>query len=404
MRVPVTAMYVSASSGIAREESEYAPRTVLSYLANGRGGEVLRTMLTAVSEDSDDGKWEELCRTIHSFFGYELLRPSASTTIYAGYRHDSNGQSYDLSNAASGFLQLLMVQAALLYENSSTLLIDEPDAHLHALLKDKMYRHLREQAKLKNRQMIIATHSTRIINAAGREAEKILRFVWKDKVGVISQREVEKIMDLEYEHILHAELRGAVLYIEGSTDLAILREWARVLEHRAQSFLDTPFYVTTGQESDRLNFSKKHFGSLRYAVPNLRGIEIRDGNNKSEGEKSGQKKNMPKNLFLEFWKCYEIENYLVHPQSLKRFLTIEHAVQNADDHIGMYVRGINYTEAFESMSKEKEKGSDIIGNIMHCAGVKIDKSQYYVIARQMREDEIHPNIKEILDKIAEYLS
>lgn len=401
MRVPVTAMYVSASSGIAREESEYAPRTVLSYLANGRGGEVLRTMLTAVSEDSDDGKWEELCRTIYSFFGYELLRPSVSTTIYARYRHDSDGQSYDLSNAASGVLQLLMVQAALLYEDSSILLIDEPDAHLHASLKDKMYRHLREHAELNNRQTIIATHSTRMINAVAHEDERNLLFVWRDKIAPISRRKASDIMVLEHEYVLHAEMEKAVLYLEGRTDLDILREWARVLEHRAQKILDAPFYVETGQKKGGQKFSKDHFESLRYMVWTLRGLEIRDGNSRTEEEKSLQIERAPEGLVLIFWRRYEIENYLVHPLALKRFLMTRHGVQNADEHIRMYVSGIYYQEPFVFVPGEG-KGSDIIDNIMRHAGVKINKSQYYMIAAQMEKSEIHPDIEEALDRIADH--
>ena len=39
---------------------------------------------------------------------------------------------------ASGFLQVLFVYAALLYKKSAIFLIDEPDTHLHILLRGKM--------------------------------------------------------------------------------------------------------------------------------------------------------------------------------------------------------------------------------------------------------------------------
>jgi len=46
-------------------------------------------------------------------------------------------------------------------------LLDEPDAHLHIILQDRMDSELRSAAQTSQFQLIIATHSEVVINAAG---------------------------------------------------------------------------------------------------------------------------------------------------------------------------------------------------------------------------------------------
>ena len=45
------------------------------------------------------------------------------------------------------------------------MLLDEPDAHLHILLQDRIFAMLKKFAKESISQLIMATHSERIINA-----------------------------------------------------------------------------------------------------------------------------------------------------------------------------------------------------------------------------------------------
>lgn len=155
-------IYISPLSGVDIKESPFDPVVIPARLARAQAGSVLRNLLFVVSQDAQ--KWQKLQEVVKSFFGYELLIPSAGAEIYARYRHSEQGQTYDLSSAASGFLQVLLVYSALLARESSVLLIDEPDAHLHILLQDKIYRDLRDFARQSGSQLIIATHSERLIN------------------------------------------------------------------------------------------------------------------------------------------------------------------------------------------------------------------------------------------------
>ena len=111
------------------------PALLQQRLAQAKAGSVLRNLLVAVSKDSE--KWELLQKAIHSFFGYQLDLPSVGAKILVRYRHSKQDQSYDLTSAASGFLQILMIYAVLLEKDAQVVLIDKPDAHLHPVIAGK---------------------------------------------------------------------------------------------------------------------------------------------------------------------------------------------------------------------------------------------------------------------------
>ena len=84
------------------------------------------------------------------------------------------------------------------------------------------------------------------------------------------KKSLSEIRSADY---LLAEQCGAVLYVEGYTDIDILREWAKVLQHPAVHFLTSPFVVYVGNVAAQ---ARAHFNGLRTAVPNLRGLLLID--------------------------------------------------------------------------------------------------------------------------------
>ncbi len=73
-------------------------------------------------------------------------------------------------------------------------------------------------------------------------------------------------------HNLQSEQTGWVLYLEGSTDLEILRGFAERLGHPAGEVLQRPFvkYVQQPQKA------RDHFYGLQEAKPDLRGMLLLD--------------------------------------------------------------------------------------------------------------------------------
>ena len=388
---PPTVVYVPPLSRLPVAEGPFTEDGVRARLRRGRISEVLRNVLVYVGRDSS--KWERLQGIVQEFFDYELLPPSTGADVVALYRHRPDGEAYDLSAAASGLLQVLASYAALLFDEASVILIDEPDAHMHLLLQETTYRRLLSFAARTKSQLLVATHSEVIIRKAEQEH---LRLLWGGFREWPVNKNMSDVLRLPNEALMLAETEPGILYVEDESDLNNLREWAQVIEHPLFRFLDKPFWEATapGRKKD---FAAQAFSALHKMVPRIRGVELRDG------DRSAPKKS-PKGLRRLRWRQTEIENYLLHPVALERFVR-----QERD--------GAAATRVREYMRRElpprivevpfdggdflpSAKGSDILAKILQEAGLQLKKTEYCRIAAQMRPDELHPEISEKLDAIA----
>ena len=138
-----------------------------------------------------------------------------------------------------------------------------------------------------------------------------------------------------------AEESGSVLYLEGSTDLVILRAFARALGHPAQECLERPFvhYVLNQPQKAR-----DHFYGLREAKADLAGFAICDRLDLS----------LPAdpNLEQRMWQRREIENYLCSRDVLKRGgeAMVHHQVQAVGLRLSaLLLRGDLFEVAFEEL-------------------------------------------------------
>ncbi len=391
-------IYISPLSGVEIKESPFDPVVIPARLARAQAGSVLRNLLLIVSQDAQ--KWQKLQEVVKSFFGYELLLPSAGAEIYARYRHSEQGQTFDLSSAASGFLQVLLVYSALLAKEASVLLIDEPDAHLHILLQDKMYRDLRDYAHQNGTQLIIATHSERLINATANTDINNLRLLAGNLRKIPDKRRLVDTLFLENVEILLANTEPRILYIEGHTDIDILTEWVRVLEHSLLSFLEKQYCWETAQHEWP---AVKHFSAMRLIVPHFRAVELRDGDDKDHSSPP----RTPEGMKRLYWERYEIESYLIHPQSIVRFVKSvsgQEAADRADNYMKQQFPPALYEDPFSPSDHLAIKGKNTLSEIMRESGINVQESEYYRIAAQMTQEEIHPEVVEKLDAIADHFN
>ena len=408
-RTPLKALYIPSLSGLDVNEPEYGESVLTARLAQGKGGMVLRNLVQAASKD--DAKWVILQNTVQSLFGYELAPPSGSDPITARYRHSAEDQWYDMVNGAAGFLQTVLVQAALLNSSATLFLVDEPDAHLHALLKERIYRIIREHCDQNQCQVLIATHSGRLIDEAAREQGEKLFLVTEEGLNRVDQNEAKTLLKIPGEHIVLAETTYFALYLEGKSDLDILREWANVLNHGARRVLDSPFWIATAEMENR-SFAKKHYSALRAQVPSLRALEVRDRN----GSEGPQWENLdrgvlrieeghgrtPSGMKLAYWSRYETENYLIYPASIERFVTQisgKDEMAKATAYMKQYLPGVLFEDPFETTTTDRDKGKKVIAEILNAAGVKLAESEYYKLAAAMLPNEIHPDVITVLDTI-----
>lgn len=411
---PPKALYVPSLSGLDAKEPEYSEGVVAKRLARGQGGAVLRNMVKAASRDG--AKWSTLQNTVESFFGIELAVPSGNDPIAARYRHSARDHWYDLFNGASGFLQTVLVQSALLHSDATLFLVDGPDAHLHALLKAKMYRLIREHCEENNCQVLIATHSGRMIEeAAGEKGEKLFLVTASD-LRPVRRQDAEQLSSIPSEEIVLAETTERVLYLEGKTDVDILREWAKVLGHPARRYLDTGFWVPTAEEKGR-NFAKRHYRALKAQVPALRALEVCDRNGGRsrhwEGLGPGElrieegRKSAPEGMKVVYWTRYETENYLIHPNAILRLASRragKAAEEKAREYIEEYLPRALVERPFESTDTDQVKGKTTVGKVLSAAGVELGESDYHRLAAVMSPNEIHPDVVTMLDEIVAQLA
>ena len=406
-------VFVPAMTGLSTEEPVYQQPKINQLLGQGKPGDVLRNLLVETNHNQD--AWERLTKSIETIFGYELLPPNtAGPNIISEYRHQEGGTKYDISSAGSGFLQVLMLLTFLNSRQGTVLLLDEPDAHLHVILQDGIYSELRDAAQKSNSQLIIATHSEVVINAVDpRELCALLGSPRKlagddQKSSLIRSLSVLSNMD-----IMLALERKKILYVEGYTDLNILRAWATILNHRLKDFLAQPFWKSTVSESRsgaRGVKAQDHFESLSLAQEEVKGVQIsdRDGNENIPASQTA----FDGRLLKLCWARYEIENYLVHPAVLARF--IEQVVgPNAPladinamkEEMRKHLPGLVVDEPMNNsdvlLSTKIRKS--ILPGILDNAGMpNYPYICYMKIADVMRPDEIHPEIKEKLDAIADH--
>ena len=188
---------------------------------------------------------------------------------------------------------------------------------------------------------------------------------------------------------------GAILYVEGSPDESILREWARILGYPAQAFFDRPFIKWLGGR--RLRDAREHLFALQAILPQIPAICLLDGDNREEDTAEIG----PHGMTILRWDRYEIENYLLQPEAIKRF-------------INFALRASQIDEAFD---RQVPRGTDLFGNHVALTRIKASdeflipllrniemptpKSQMYLLAATMMADEIHPEVTEKLDRITE---
>ena len=177
--------------------------------------------------------------------------------------------------AGRGLQQTLLILAYLYASPGNVLLLDEPDAHLEILRQRQIYGLLSETAERSGGQVVAASHSEVLLNEAA-DKDLVIAFVGRPHVlgGRTSQLR-KSLAEIGWDQYYQAEQKGWVLYLEGSTDLAILRAFARRLDHKAavRRHLQQPFVHYCGNRPGR---AQSHFHGLAEAVPDLKGLALFD--------------------------------------------------------------------------------------------------------------------------------
>ncbi len=301
--------FLPPMSGLLSNETHLDRGAINVRIGEGRTAEVLRNLCYQISEESN-GKWNELAGHINRLFGSQLDRPQyvqERGEISMTYREREN--TLDLSSTGRGMQQTMLLLAWLYARPGTVLLLDEPDAHLEILRQRQIYQLLTEVATQSDNQIIAASHSEVLLNEAA-DRDMVVAFVGKPHRIDDKGSQVQKALrEIGYDQYYLAEQKGWVLYLEGSTDLAILHAFAQKLQYKeAVSVLERPFvHYVANQPAAVL----RHFHGLREAMPELKAIAIFD-----------QLESDPPNELDGIcftWSRREIENYLCSRSTLETY-------------------------------------------------------------------------------------
>ncbi|MCY4627689.1 MAG: AAA family ATPase [Acidobacteria bacterium] len=314
-------------SGLETEEPVLQPGRIDVLLGQGQTAQVLRNLCLLVQKDAPQD-WERIVQLMERLFQVSLGEPreTARGSIALRYRQEGVRDPLDISLAGRGFHQMLLLLAYLYSHRGSVLLIDEPDAHLEILRQKQVYVLLRELAAENGSQIILVTHSEVLLDEA---LDHNLTLLLGGKAEDLTAKQDIRNALQHYgtDSYVRARQCRHVLYLEGRTDLQILRALARRLNHPTGGKLDTSintYYIrdnfpeaTTDAEIARVERSfgmspTKHFFALRPLISGLQGLAIRDIDGR-EREDQGDV------LRTTYWRRYEAENFFVTPQVLKRF-------------------------------------------------------------------------------------
>ncbi len=406
----VRVAYLPPMSGLATSENRLDEGAVNVALGEGRTAEVLRNLCYRVLQGPNgESQWQQLVDSMGSLFGITLEKPMyipERGEIVMAYRA-RQGVRLDISASGRGQQQTLLLLAHMIVNPGAVLMLDEPDAHLEILRQRQIYQILTRAAVATGSQILAASHSEVLLNeAAGLDV--VIAFVGKPhRIDDRGSQLLKALKDIGFDHYYQAEETGWVLYLEGSSDLAILNAFAHRLDHSAKHWLQRPFVQYVANQPRK---AQEHFHGLREAKHDLVGVALYD--RLSQG--------LPRDSHLQqlMWSRREIENYLCQRETLIAFAESEGRAQTGGELFAVPWRGAmeeairDIEAALATLDLPSPWGPDIKASEdfldrlfarfyanLRLPNVK-QKSDYHLLVSYVPLESIDAEIRDKLDAIA----
>lgn len=432
-----TVAYLPPFAGIVSKENKMSAADRRSMIGRGLAGGIIRNLIldmqTANEKKRSDLKqnrtkiknsdlaalrkedpWEILQTTMAKTFGLQLIVEPFNDLFHTSikvecvkgtldgttFKRFKNYKARDLMAEGSGFLQWTSVYVLALSPTVRTLLLDEPDAHLHPSLQSQLVDALGEIVKASGKQVLMATHSTEILRWA--DHSSVMEF--KGNGARYLQEPEQKIslflgLGSDYAPKLDPLRKfKRLLIVENLSDERMLKALA------ARAGINWPNNLVawpwTGSSSERKNL----FLQLQKEVPGLKAISIRDRDDMSldsvDVDTLRDKSTNPphSDMLIRVWRRRHIENYLLLPSAIARAAEqpIDAAINLMTTHA--LTVPLNFTSKTVAAAMIDARGKEITQKSTNSV-----KSTFGVrpiqIAQAMESNEICEDVIEFLNQV-----
>ena len=401
--------YLPPMLGLAASEVRLDEGAIAVRIGEGRTAEVLRNLCWSAFQRTDKRPWQQIVERMHALFGVTLTEPQYVPERGEIVMAFQKGPiKLDLSTSGRGQQQTLLLLAHMAANPGSVLLLDEPDAHLEILRQRQIYDVLTATAQETGSQIIAASHSEVILNEAA-DRDIVIAFLGKPhRIDDRGSQLLKSLKEIGFDQYLQAEQTGWVLYLEGATDLAILRGVANSLGHPARTYLERPFVHYVANQPGK---ARDHFYGLKEAKSDLVAVALYD--------RLEQPLRDDPNLSQQMWRRREIENYVATPEVLRECarsyggtqlgalfeaVAVAH-MDAAIDKVSGALQVLGKPDPFGADSKVSDDFLDPVFRDfftrMGLPEATMRKTDYHTLTPFLRPEDVDPEVVEKLDAIVD---
>lgn len=415
-------VYVPPFSGLEDTEKWIDDSVIRQEVGKAQPGRVLRNLLLRVWEKSQKEQnpqdWSAIQQAVRKWFSVELQPPkyehAVDIRIICEYKQGD--KFYDIIAGGSGFHQTLTLLAFLFGYHPDTMLLDEPDAHLHVHLQREVldyFKYFKTKSIETNTQFLIATHAEEFVR--GVQVSQIISFLYRNKIPkrVESTPEILTAMaEVTNPEIAQLADSPVMLYVEGEDDERLLRAWSQILG--TEETLDKVcfHFMRGGSKKDMTECAGRHFAGVQQIIPEAKRFLLLDYDSEDTFHPEAD------NPALYEWQRKNIENYLLVPEAWGRAAL--HQLGLKDDLLAQPIKrlildffaGENLTlpprQVWRSVRANIFKRVDGKRILFENEGALFQQLRHYdpaieltreTIARGMTEDEIHDDVRRFFDRL-----
>ncbi len=325
------ALLISGFVGLASSEEKALSLALRNRLRDGRASEIIRNLMLDTLEN-EPLNYERLVSRLSKDFGFQIGKVSfdenSDINVHAYYDEAIKGKlvPFDFCASGSGMMQVLQILTSIYRycpKYASVVLLDEPDAHLHANMQVALFHSLREIQKELDIQILISTHSTAIISAA--QPYEIVPISNAPFIEPLTNvEEVDEIVSerLDSYELSKMKVNGVLALFEDS-NIDYFIKCDQLLNTHCLIGPRTVAYLTGRSKDDKLPFQiKPVLKELLGRDISVFAIRDRDGLSNDIVDQIEDYAADECGISYHFLKKYEIESYYLYPALILRTLKV----------------------------------------------------------------------------------